>query len=374
MANAQADQPHQPHNIFVNNLHGNILSSFRPDKFSGHYGDARPFIQGFIRYAQFGNLNNNQKCQALALLLSNPAPQAWYESLDDQIKTDWDDLLNAFRENYMTGPHVALQRRIASFTNPQGPKEDVGAYINRALDNMAELQYDLDTKVSLLVQGLHPNLRSYGIMALPVANMNEFKNKLMSAELAMKLAAPTSVVAAIETHKEDNQLQERIATLEANFSAMIFNDGQTEPRPLSRFQDSGPSYDRRPRTFTRAPLRCFICGSERHLFRECSFGNRSYSSRPQRPQAQFNFYGNRRPMSNFPRRDNQMSQFRQTERPRNDRPFLYNRDQFRQQDRNPQQFRAPDRGRGLPNFPRRNNDDYNRSQANVRPLLGRPLN
>lgn len=372
MANPAANQQ-QPHNIFVNNLHGNILSSFRPDKFSGNYRDARPFIQGFIRYAQFGNLNDNQKCQALALLLNNPAPQAWYESLDDQVKNDWDELLNAFRENYMTGPHVALQRRIASYSNPQNPKENVVEYINRALDNMADLQYDLDTKVSLLVQGLHPNLRSYGIMALPVANINEFKNKLMSAELAMKLAAPTSVVAAIETKNEDNKLQDRITALEANLSAMIVNDGATAPRPTPRFQGN-TSYDRRPRPFNRAPLRCFICDSERHLFRECPFGEDSYPQRPQRQQPQSNFYGNRRPMSNYPSRDNPTSRFRPTGPPRYDRPTYNDRGQFRQQDRTPQFSRHMNRGRGFSNMPRRSYDESNRTQGNVRPLLGRPLN
>lgn len=298
-ANQQVGQgPGQFPIVIQNQNHGPIISSYKPQPFDGEYATARAWLTYFLRYAQFAQLTNPQRCQAFSLLMSgygpgtpsaSSGPSLWFEGLPNATKIDWNALLEAFRQTYVTGDHVAIQRRLGSFVNPQRPNETIQNFMDRCVENFQGLNFDLATQVSLVIQNLRPEFRSIALLALPVDNLQALRQKLMSAELSFTLdrqqtatAAATQVNSvlqpetAVERADSADQIAARLRTLETEFQAMTL----TEPLSQSaRFSTYNRPIRSTPRWQSYAPTRprCFLCNSPWHLMRQCQNGRQQRS-------------------------------------------------------------------------------------------------
>ena len=88
-------------------------------KFAGYpHENAQKFISEFNSYSTFMNLNGdeNRKIAAFHLHLKGPAI-TWFNSLSDEIRCNWENLLESFKERFIVvdGPSPTLFREMENF-------------------------------------------------------------------------------------------------------------------------------------------------------------------------------------------------------------------------------------------------------------------
>ncbi len=93
-------------------IEGQTSSSiFRPKTFSGlGYDDVTDFISKFERYCKFYNWSDAKKLAPISLLFEGPA-LAWYQTLADETKNNYNNLVNPLRGRFASASAQFLQRQ-----------------------------------------------------------------------------------------------------------------------------------------------------------------------------------------------------------------------------------------------------------------------
>lgn len=294
----------QQQNNMANNAFGNTLAlSFRPQAYSGKQNGDK-WLQKFTRYCQLTDINNDNKCRLFSLCLTELA-ETWFNALADDIKQDYDQLTAAFREKFITAEPTKVQRQIADLARCQLPNETVDQYITEAREKMIQYGYGEDLQMTLLINGLKPNIRSVVLQHLPFDNLNAFITKAKHVEAAvatmpayttspylppssMKYQGQDCVVFTSDTpekvwqqanmlssDREDMKLElkqtlddfmSKIEHRLENLCISKDNEQNTRAEPRNKLKKGSPV---RTRAQTPPTQRCYICDSRFHIQRNC---------------------------------------------------------------------------------------------------------
>ena len=291
-----------------------ITTSFTPVSFNGlHPKIAGRWWRNFDRYATLSGIQGNDRCNLVGLLLTGSA-EIWFNSLPQQTRDDYAALEAAFREKFIAAAHTQIQRQMAVLSRTQRVGETFDEYITEARSKMIDYNYDFQRQMTLLINGLRPEIKSAVMQHLPFADIDAFVTKARHVESALAsqnvLSIPgyTSNLAKLE---EDNSFSpsrnHQLKSLESNLQdlsskfevfakelarqneatkqltdrAYTFQRSNNRPqgfgasqnRPSrndqgSRFRDPN-FWHNPPRSRSTVAIQCWSCGQMGHMQHEC---------------------------------------------------------------------------------------------------------
>ena len=120
---APADDADNVENAALNQnlqLAPNMLAlSFKPPSFDGSRPDlANRWLNNFNRYADLSAINGENRCTLLGLLMIGGAG-TWFDSLDQNIRQNYDLLQAQFRQTYIDVEHTRVERQMATLRRVQ---------------------------------------------------------------------------------------------------------------------------------------------------------------------------------------------------------------------------------------------------------------
>lgn len=258
----------------ANNQDNRLLAAvaMRPSMFNGKKTEkARQWWSAFDRYANFAGIEGENKAQLLGMMLSGIA-LLWYEALPDDVKEDPEQLEEAFREKYIDAAPDRLQHHIDAMAKSQQESETVEEYAAEAKTRLHNLGFNDAQQISIIINGLRPDIRSVVLQHLPFETVEALVSKAKNVEQALKnyvKGLPTT--AKTETTTNDG-VKEAIQKLTANVTAMQKamenKDQRGNGNGASRFQQQRGNQRR-----DGPPKRCYLCNSPGHLQRDCQQGN-----------------------------------------------------------------------------------------------------
>ena len=297
-------------------LHNPLAGTFKPVSFNGlHPETAERWWHAFDRYATLSGIQGNDRSPLLGLLLSGSA-EIWYNSLPPQIRDDYAALEAAFREKYITAAHTQLQRQMSLLTLTQRVGETVDEYVTEARSKMVDYNYDEDLQMTLIINGLRPEIKTVVMQHLPFQDIDALVNKARHVESALKIQIPlflpkysaNTVKMATDSFEDDSPshlkvLEGNIETLTKKFDSLVqeFNQAlksEIHSSPTARwcpidnkhswtsqpnYQSRQPNYRRnqvyndyqssrpvvRERDSSKRSSGCWTCGQHRHFQSQC---------------------------------------------------------------------------------------------------------
>ena len=137
-------------------LHNPLAGSFKPVSFNGlHPETAGRWWRAFGRYATLSGIQGNDRSPLLGLLLCGSA-EIWYNSLP---------------------PHNQLQRQMSLLTRTQRVEKTVDEYVTEARSKMVDYNYYEDLQVTLIINGLRPEIKTIVMQHLQFQNIDALVNK-----------------------------------------------------------------------------------------------------------------------------------------------------------------------------------------------------
>ena len=319
-------------------IHNPLAVSFKPVSFNGlHPEVAGRWWRNFHRYATLSGIQGNGRCNLLGLLFTGSA-EIWYNSLPPQTRDDYAALEAAFREKFITAAHTQLQRQMAVLSRTQRPAESVDEYITEARSKMVDYDYGPELQMTLLINGLRPEMKSAVMQHLPFQDIEAFINKARHVESALKSQSALSMagyVSNVTRVDEDDSisttpapqlkcLEKNLQELSDKFETLAkelakkssenksFREGpapwQQRPwqpsrqydRPSTRsdyqdqgtrFRSSSPWRGNSSRKEYKSPT-CWKCGKIGHIQAHCrqkqqSTADREQGMRPRSPNGRF---------------------------------------------------------------------------------------
>ena len=298
---AQVQANPVPQNILIQPLQNTALNTFKPKPFTGISKDAPAFLRSFERYAMAAEIQPAQKCVIFSLLVTDFA-ENWFNDLPVATKNNWDLLRAAFELKYVTAAHLAVKKRLLSLSTVQNPLESVEKYIERIKSVMTELDYDPQLQISIIIQGLRQEFRSYALLGLPYETVEQLVQKLSNCELSFQ----TQYSAKVE-----NPTVNAVPLVPATFP----KEWEKNIEDIVKRALPTPAADAKP------PRTCFRCQSPNHFQRDCPQGvpSQYYQHRYPRPQPGWHQQNNRNPNTQQWRPQYNQPKHTQNWRPR-DRP------------------------------------------------------
>lgn len=258
----------------ANNQDNRLLAAvaMRPTMFNGKKTEkARQWWSAFDRYANFAGIEGENKAQLLGMMLSGIA-LLWYDALPDDVKEDPEQLEEAFREKYIDAAPDRLQHHIDAMAKSQQDSETVEEYAAEAKTRLHNLGFNAAQQISIIINGLRPDIRSVVLQHLPFETVDALVSKAKNVEQALKnyvKGLPTTEKK--EAPKEDG-VKEAIQKLTANVTAM---QRAMESKDQRGNGNGAPRYQQHrgnPRQ-DGPSKRCYLCNSPGHLQRDCQQGN-----------------------------------------------------------------------------------------------------
>ena len=169
----------------------------RPTKFSGFSDeDARAHLSRFDKWCDLKNHGEEARRRAFSLLFDENA-LTWYERLDDEVKENWQQLRDAFRNKYDTDESRENQHR-SFIERRQLPTESTFTYIKE----MQKLGNKLDrTEADIIlniVNGLLPAIRDK-LLFCDVSTFAKLERAARAAESISKTEKGVSTVDPIKS-------------------------------------------------------------------------------------------------------------------------------------------------------------------------------
>ena len=283
-------------------IQGSMALAFKPGNYNGLHNGNR-WLQNFNRYTDLTGLNDISKANLFGLCLNGPA-LTWFNSLTNDERHDFPTVEHLFREKYIIAAPTQVERQMATLTNHQLPNQTVDEYIMNSRERMVEFGFNLQLQVTLLLNGLRPELRSIMLQHLPFNDIDAFidKAKHVEAAVASKMAlGPQNVVSTpvfpVNMCPEDDNeavvksaVDKMVSIVQKKLSNMQFSEpddqfsrGRPRNKQKVRFSDTSRSGERE--------RRCFNCSSKYHLQRNCPDLYSNVRSYPQRGSYRFNSSG-----------------------------------------------------------------------------------
>ena len=138
-----------------------IRDSFAPQQFNGVVPDAETWLLHFQRYADYKQMNNDDKAASFPLFLKDSAID-WYDNLKDEIKNDFACTIEQFRIFFCKTALDHVLDADSVFSPVQRPSERVRDYI-AALQKLARRMPNLDEGIlkCMVLRGLRPTIKAY---------------------------------------------------------------------------------------------------------------------------------------------------------------------------------------------------------------------
>ena len=272
-------------------------------------------------------------------LLMTGGAGTWFDSLGQDIRQNYEQLQEQFRQTYIDVEHTRLQRQMATLTRVQQTGETVDSYFTDARSKLAEHNFDQNFQLTLLINGLRSDIKGLVMQHQPYQNVGQLLNKARHVEASLRAAPFNPYLATANIPAVASIAKEEMFATTSDLEKIEKSIIEKVTAKLNEFKvgnrkETEPQYivPRVTSTNNQGNLgRCFICGSTSHFRRDCTF---------QRPNTSFhnaqngNFGRNNNPRAAFPnRRINQPNRrsVRFANDPRGDarRTFGNREDQFR---------------------------------------------
>jgi len=216
-------------------------SSLTPPPFHGKpQENCRDWFNYFNRYVTFKHLPE-ARCLALFALLMRDAANIWYSSLDDDTRSDYKTLIQAFAERYTPAPISRWKRASEFWSRDQRPNESVEEYyadmMNKARD--VGTKEDSDMIRYAVMRGLRPALRTYVMQQNPTT----VTELLEAAKIAEATVSEPSTAASTEILEAINRLEQRVTNTVTDNRRVRFS-----PSPSSIRRDVRQPYGNRGQT------------------------------------------------------------------------------------------------------------------------------
>ena len=150
--------------------HGHVNASINfnaihPVVFRGRHDEQfHIFIKKFELYCEFGNTEGRYKLTLFRLLLEDLAYN-FYDTLDNSVQSDFDQLKAAFVEHFQSDPALINSDKLDSMTVKSD--EHIEDYITKVLRMCDSMQMDDEAKVRALQRGLTPSMKAQVLMTCP---------------------------------------------------------------------------------------------------------------------------------------------------------------------------------------------------------------
>lgn len=106
-----------------------------PAKFGGSTAeDAASFFRHVVRYFDYKGLSDKERIDIFSLLLKNSAAD-WFSTLDDEMKQNFQSVIDAFREAYFQSSELRWKNAADLFSQTQAPAETVVDFVSRIRKN-----------------------------------------------------------------------------------------------------------------------------------------------------------------------------------------------------------------------------------------------
>ena len=135
-------------------------------------------------------------------LLFTVSTEIWFNSHPAQVRDDYAALEHTFRAKFVTVAHTQLQRQMAVLSRTQRPGESVDEYITDTRSKMADYNYGHELQMTLLTNGLTPEIKSVVMQHLPFQDIDALINKARYVESAIKSQSALSLTSYVSNSSQ----------------------------------------------------------------------------------------------------------------------------------------------------------------------------
>ena len=264
--------------------------ALRPSSFNGlHPEMAQQWWTTFTRYNQLAGIEEDQRQNLLGLLLSGTA-LLWFDSIPEATKRDFQRLEAAFREKWIIAGPNGIQRQMQTLARTQQPGESVDEYVADSRSKMGPYNYDDALKMTLILNGLRPEIKAVVMQHMPFNNIDVLATKAKHVEVALKLYLQTNLQPAVvktvnvsaarqdtldmgEVRKAIEEAMEPLSIELAAIIDQVRSENVTESQRQNGRSRRRQGFDGVTRPSSVTETRCLECGSVFHMLRDCPHMN-----------------------------------------------------------------------------------------------------
>ena len=174
-------------------------SVYTPGYFYGKSGESpEDFLDKIKAYCALRNDTAPENFLRLAL---KEGAKAWYLTLEDPDKSDWEKFSKKFKERYNPAEIMNFARVGDLFEFKQGKNESVRDYISRMQHACRVAKLDNDMTVRAMLNGLRQSLQTFVLAKNPKTLPEIEKHAIMAELVTPKPVATTSLQEAVDDIK-----------------------------------------------------------------------------------------------------------------------------------------------------------------------------
>ena len=236
-----------------------------PKHFKGtddpHIGD---FFQQFDRYVKFNKLTDDERTLAFPSCLDGPALQ-YYESLPNEVRTNFDNLKNAFNEKFEPA-RMRVFRRAKLNSRKMSPTESLEDYTLAICNESRRLELTDAETMQIFIQGLSNKLKEYVLLQNP-ATLQDARNAAESKDFALKTIKDST---NMELNTMIPKLQELIQGQQSeNKSYQHHNLERMEELMMKVNALERRQQPPQQRSKHKTNITCYRCKRDGHKFKDC---------------------------------------------------------------------------------------------------------
>lgn len=232
-------------------------AAFAPPPFKGlPSDDAQRWLRRFKYYTEYRKMSDDDALQIFKLFMADTAAD-WLESLKDEDKRSFPELMDRFIERFESSEVFRWQKASEIFSRQQGPTEKVDTFITDILNLAKRVPIEDPTIVRFaLLKGLKPSIRQHCLQASADTLDATIKAARIAEAAAAQGPSDTTDIAALskdvrdllsivsDLKKSRSPSVERIAYADAGAAAASLSRSNS-PRRVS-FADASHRQDGRP--------------------------------------------------------------------------------------------------------------------------------
>lgn len=207
-------------------------ASFSPKPFRGQVGeDVETFLQEFVKYVEYRELNDNKALALLKLLLKDGAGE-WLSRLDVFTRQSLRGVKAALLERYGRSKIIKHKTARELFARKQGIEEDVETFISACIKLSTSFGTEAETMAMYAIMGgLKPQLATFVAQKQP----DSLKQLIEQARLAELTVSQASL---------DQPMIQQLSEMKAEIQRL---GSKLEKATTSQIRSSSPSDARRVR-------------------------------------------------------------------------------------------------------------------------------